>query len=159
VSAGASDGPASTQSRYCAARSIAWCVPAACGCSSAAWCLLEGSPLSPPGKESLKGGSSPEPLGLLVGGLRKADLALSRPPQTRSAQTPGLFNTLQLLIKFLSRRISSRLTDCYYSPSELLIPASKICESLKSSCGCLVWGRKAYVAAMKGTSTAAHMKK
>lgn len=136
MSAGASDGPASTQSRYCAAGSIARCVPAACGCSSAAQRLLEGTSLSPPGKESLKGGSSPNlALGLLVWGIRKADLALSCPPQTCSAQTPGLFNTLQLLIKFLSRRISSRLTDRYYSPSELLIPASKFCESLKSSCG------------------------
>lgn len=82
------------------------------------------------------------PWGSCSGVQGKAATGSNRPPRARSAQTAGLFNTLQLLIKFLSRRISSRLTDCYYSPSELLIPASKFCQSLKSSRGRSVWGAK-----------------
>lgn len=82
------------------------------------------------------------PSGSCSGVQGKAAVGSNRPPRARSAQTAGLFNTLQLLIKFLSRRISSGLTDCYYSPSELLIPASKFCQSLKSSRGRLVWGAK-----------------
>lgn len=120
----------------------------------AVWVLSKGiSPFCPP--EKMFKESNPElALGLLVRGPWKTPFALNHPPCVCSALTPGLFNTLQLLIKFLSRRISSRMTDCYYSPSELLIPASKFCESFKSSCGCSGWGEKtaAYTAGIQGTS-------
>lgn len=119
------------QSRYCAR------APAAVGQrpaqGAALWVFSKNVPPSSPPEKTFKE-STPELVhGLLVRGPRKTPFAFNHPPCVCSASTPGLFNTLQLLIKFLSRRISSRLTDCYYSPSELLIPASEFCESFKSS--------------------------
>lgn len=144
MSAGASDGPREHPSGVLSPHLLrtepllymAACAPAARGTAHRALGVLlradvlsKGvSPFSPLGEKPFLQ-SQTLALGLLVRRLRKRAFALNHPPCISSALTPGLFNTLQLLIKFLSRWISSTLTDCCYSPSELLIPDSKFCES------------------------------